>query len=489
MATSQQTVDTYIICGPFMKQTSRLNVQSSIDQIHEEVRDMYGLHLPGYWCLNFYNKEFKNLSILNQNILDSRLNPYQLNSSINVQDVKDVFQCILLFVVDRATENLDYVTSSDALDLPTLINVEARSEENVPVNNYAAIDHNESHTKHLSHTLLQEEPADTTMMNIQTDQMCAIGQYNIQHSSYKYSIQSQSDDMFHSNQTISDNDPDLENIIDESLFISDPFAQSLDVNPCSSEPITIAVGRAVPSQQDCSLLTSSLNCSQSLNELNVSPNQPKQCLHFSLDLQRESRGKYKSDQYNQKQTAKSNGYISRIQGIKTNRPAKSSVLPRLWIPTIFRKNSNATLVIFVVMEKLNNGRRSWVKDRNRGFLPKGFTRSTKPTNPIEIHTIQTCLKYYGELVLDLRMITLWDKSDSPDEEIYSLSEQEQLTIALHQAQHEPSSRLLCAIKDKTKNSYIWETACLSNFIGSSKKPKTKSKNINTKDATHSQTYA
>ncbi|CAF5159873.1 unnamed protein product [Rotaria magnacalcarata] len=112
MATSQQTVDTYIICGPFMKQTSRLNVQSSIDQIHEEVRDMYGLHLPGYWCLNFYNKEFKNLSILNQNILDSRLNPYQLNSSINVQDVKDVFQCILLFVVDRATENLDYVTSS-----------------------------------------------------------------------------------------------------------------------------------------------------------------------------------------------------------------------------------------------------------------------------------------------------------------------------------------------------------------------------------------
>ncbi|CAF3313157.1 unnamed protein product [Rotaria socialis] len=480
MATFQQTVDTYIMCGPFMKKTARPNVQSSIDQIHEEVRDMYGLHLPDYWCLNFYSNELKNLNILNQNILDSRLNPYQLNSPINVKDVNDVFQGILLFVVDRATEDLDYATSSDALDLPTLINVEARSEEDVPVNNYAAIDHNESHTKHLSHALLQEEPTDTTMMNIQTDQICAIGQYNMQHSSYKYSTQNQPDDISHSNQIISDNDPGLENIINEALFILDPLNQSLDVNPCTSKPITITVGRAVPSQQDCSLLTSSLNCSQSLNELNVSPNQQSQRLHFSLDLKRESRRRYKSDQYNQKQAAKSNGYISRIQGIKTNRPAKSSVLPRLRIPKIYRKNPNATLDIFVVTEKLNNGKRSWVKDRNRGFLPKCFTRHTKPTNPIEFHTLQTCLKDHGELILDLRMTTLWDKSDSPDEEIYSLSEQ--LAIALHPAQHESSSRLLCVIKDKIKNSYRWETACLSNFIGLSKKPKPKPENSNTKSS-------
>ncbi|CAF4187940.1 unnamed protein product [Rotaria socialis] len=112
MATFQQTVDTYIMCGPFMKKTARPNVQSSIDQIHEEVRDMYGLHLPDYWCLNFYSNELKNLNILNQNILDSRLNPYQLNSPINVKGVNDVFQDILLFVVDRATEDLDYATSS-----------------------------------------------------------------------------------------------------------------------------------------------------------------------------------------------------------------------------------------------------------------------------------------------------------------------------------------------------------------------------------------
>ena len=73
---------------------------------------MYGANLPGYWCLNFYNNELKNINTLNQNILESQSNPFRSDSSINVQGVNDLLQSVIFFVVDRATENLDYVTSS-----------------------------------------------------------------------------------------------------------------------------------------------------------------------------------------------------------------------------------------------------------------------------------------------------------------------------------------------------------------------------------------
>ena len=67
--------------------------------------------------------------------------------------------------------------------------------------------------------------------------------------------------------------------------------------------------------------------------------------------------------------------------------------------------------------------------------------------------------------LDLRIETMWDKSHPQEVPVYHLDEQS--TVRLHPAIHDPSSpRLLCVLQ---QDGHInWETFCLSDFIRSSK---------------------
>ncbi|CAF3067375.1 unnamed protein product, partial [Rotaria sp. Silwood2] len=133
------------------------------------------------------------------------------------------------------------------------------------------------------------------------------------------------------------------------------------------------------------------------------------------------------------------------------------------IPELFRKKHNLCLAVFVVSEKLQNGMRIWSAHRDKGFLPKNFTRDTRSVNPIEFDINESNLTFEGDFKLDLRMTTLWNKLKE-SQQLYQLDEQS--TIKLHPAQHEPlSPRLLCILKDN--NGFYKDTICLSNFIRSS----------------------
>ncbi|CAF3437155.1 unnamed protein product, partial [Rotaria sp. Silwood2] len=132
------------------------------------------------------------------------------------------------------------------------------------------------------------------------------------------------------------------------------------------------------------------------------------------------------------------------------------------IPKLFRKKHNLCLAVFVVSEKLENGMRIWSVHRDKGFLPKNFTRHTRSVNPIEFDINESNLTFEGDFKLDLRMTTLWNKLKE-SQQLYQLDEQS--TIKLHPAQHEPlSPRLLCILKDN--NGFYKDTICLSNFIRS-----------------------
>jgi hypothetical protein len=67
------------------------------------------------------------------------------------------------------------------------------------------------------------------------------------------------------------------------------------------------------------------------------------------------------------------------------------------IPEAFRSKRNVRLVVFAVLEQLNNGMRRWFKHRDKGFLPKNFTRDTPSINPIEFDLATNPLTIEGDL--------------------------------------------------------------------------------------------
>jgi len=54
-------------------------------------------------------------------------------------------------------------------------------------------------------------------------------------------------------------------------------------------------------------------------------------------------------------------------------------------------------VVFAVLEQLHNGMRRWFKHRDKGLLPKNFTRDTPSINPIEFDLARNPLTIEGDL--------------------------------------------------------------------------------------------
>ena len=119
-------------------------------------------------------------------------------------------------------------------------------------------------------------------------------------------------------------------------------------------------------------------------------------VYFSLDVKPEQKPIYKSDQFNQKDRTKTNGYVTCIQGIKSDQQKRSSIRPRVHIPDIYRGKNNIKLVVYVVFEELKQGKRFLYKHNDKGFLPENFNQQTKPLNPIEF---------------DINTQTLWPNGD------------------------------------------------------------------------------
>jgi len=78
----------------------------------------------------------------------------------------------------------------------------------------------------------------------------------------------------------------------------------------------------------------SIQCQPSI-ELNETQNINSNRLYFSLDVKPEQRNIYKSDRFNQKEETKINGYVARIQGIKTSAQRMASVWPTIRVSYIY----------------------------------------------------------------------------------------------------------------------------------------------------------
>ena len=94
-------VSTTIHCGGRNVTTIAFNDQSSIDQIHGQVRVLCGTHLPNDYCLMFYHVHLKKFVPLNQRYLFGESNVFRLNSSIIAHNENHVD----LWVIDMANEN------------------------------------------------------------------------------------------------------------------------------------------------------------------------------------------------------------------------------------------------------------------------------------------------------------------------------------------------------------------------------------------------
>jgi hypothetical protein len=92
--------------------------------------------------------------------------------------------------------------------------------------------------------------------------------------------------------------------------------------------LIITAGNHVPVQNNLSMLIQNSSTCRDLARLNQAQNTELDRLDFSHDVKPVQKGIFKSNRFNRRNKKKFNGYISRVQGIKTGKPAKSSVLPR-----------------------------------------------------------------------------------------------------------------------------------------------------------------
>jgi hypothetical protein len=112
MTSSDQLIYTNINCGRCKRVTSEFNAQSSIDQIHAEVRLLCHPHLPNAYCLMFYSAEAKKLIKLNHNQLQDRSNPFRLSTSTDREDIESIMRFVDLYVIDTTDEMSENNTQS-----------------------------------------------------------------------------------------------------------------------------------------------------------------------------------------------------------------------------------------------------------------------------------------------------------------------------------------------------------------------------------------
>lgn len=106
MAESRQIICTYIHSGSLSIETYRLNAESSIDQILQEIRRLFRQHLPDRFSFEFYGAECFRMIKLDESILESGSNPFLLNSSNSIQNMPGVNQLVQLFVINDDDKKL-----------------------------------------------------------------------------------------------------------------------------------------------------------------------------------------------------------------------------------------------------------------------------------------------------------------------------------------------------------------------------------------------
>ncbi|CAF4595758.1 unnamed protein product, partial [Rotaria sp. Silwood2] len=206
--------------------------------------------------------------------------------------------------------------SSISSDSSISMNKETLSQQDLPIDDNTT-NNNDCHEKDLFNALLNKEPDDINQLLGTT----CTNDNNINSNDLlnAYPNENQSDSNFSSNDLMSDND------LFDALLSEKQSDQNSSVNNDSPEPIEI--GDSMPLQNNSSYSIQNSNTFQNPTQLNEQTIVEPNCLHFSLDVKSEQKDIYKSDQFSQKEETKPNGYITRIQGIKTPEQKMRSIWP------------------------------------------------------------------------------------------------------------------------------------------------------------------
>ncbi|CAF1323147.1 unnamed protein product [Adineta ricciae] len=196
-----------------------------------------------------------------------------------------------------------------------------------------------------------------------------------------------------------------------------------------------------------------------LKSISTTKSSPSDRLFFSLDVKPIQKNVYRTDQF-RVDPSRSQGQISRVQGIKDESQKMLRVLPRVRIPLKYQ-NADVTLSVYVVSEVLENNVCVWYKHAHKGFLPINYTEDSERINPIEFRLNDCHFSSDGDVELNLPLITKWDKLSKGPLKVHELSSNE--ANRLHSATNDPySPRLLCVLRQGDKT--LWNTFCLSDFI-------------------------
>lgn len=101
MSSSEQSIELFIHCGEAQFTSSKLHTQSTIDQIHQEVRSLCGGLLTGPFCLMFYHPQRRKLVKLNENYLSDEYHLFRMRSTPNGIG----FHFVELYVSDISDED------------------------------------------------------------------------------------------------------------------------------------------------------------------------------------------------------------------------------------------------------------------------------------------------------------------------------------------------------------------------------------------------
>jgi hypothetical protein len=107
----------------------------------------------------------------------------------------------------------------------------------------------------------------------------------------------------------------------------------------------------MPPQNNSSTLNPDFNMPQISIGTNQTQNIESTRLQFSLDVKPEQKDAYRSDQINQKDDTKTNGYIPRVQGIKNPGEKMSSVWPKVRVSEIYEYFRSETAFFSFTLSK------------------------------------------------------------------------------------------------------------------------------------------
>ena len=106
MISSTVKIKTRVTCGSLQLQTDEFDARSSIEHIHETLREWLGERIPRDYSVLFYDKLKSRMVKLNSTVLTNGSGPYHAHGTIIDPSTSSQDHAVQFFIEDNASENL-----------------------------------------------------------------------------------------------------------------------------------------------------------------------------------------------------------------------------------------------------------------------------------------------------------------------------------------------------------------------------------------------